>query len=170
MEAFIALTRLADLALEVTFLCGLQDHFNFFKLFWLVCYHKGINHHEEISQEGAFSIITVSNQLTQVSLCSSGWFFFSFSMKCQSVNIKFFIVVLQIPTFIHILDRKYHISTYHISIILFSSTIWWFHLRFFFNLKFFGDFIQKNLFIFYGLNISPNSLMQIDNKSPKEKN
>jgi len=36
-------------------------------------------------------------------------------------------VVLQISAFIHILDIKYHIRTYHMSLILFSSTIWWFH-------------------------------------------
>jgi len=66
-------------------------------------------------------------------------FTFSFFMKCQSGNI----VVLQISTFIHILDRKYDISPYHISIILFSSTIWQFHPRFFFDLKFFVNFIQN---------------------------
>jgi len=46
-------------------------------------------------------------------------------------------VVLQISAFIHILDRKYHIRTNHMSLILFSSTIWRFHPILFLNLKFF---------------------------------
>jgi len=57
-------------------------------------------------------------------------FFFSFYIKCQSGDINV-IVVLQISTYIHILNKKYHISTYQISIILFSYTIWRFHPNFF---------------------------------------
>jgi len=73
------------------------------------------------------------------------FFHFPWSIKVVMLNV---IVVLQISTSIHILDRKHHISTYHISIVLFSSTIWRFHQRIFLNLNFFGDFIPKNSIYF----------------------
>jgi len=63
--------------------------------------------------------------------------FFPFLMKCQSGDINV-IVVLQISKFIHMLDRKYYISTYCMSIILFSSTICRFHPKFLKVQSFFG--------------------------------
>jgi len=88
----------------------------------------------------------IETNISTIPQPNQGFFFhFPWSVK---VAILYVTMVLQISTFIYILDRKYHISTYHISIILFSSTIWRFHPRFFLNLKFFGNFIQ-NFTIFF---------------------
>jgi len=74
-------------------------------------------------------------------------FFFHFLRSAKVV--KYVLVVLRISTFIHILDRKYYISTYHMQKNLFSSTIWQFHPRHFFNSKFFGEKLH-NLLPFFG--------------------
>jgi len=71
-------------------------------------------------------------------------------------------VVLQISVFIHILDRKYHIHTYHMSLILFSSTIWQFHSSVFFSFKFSGEKIHNFLSFFsqiisFGYNLALES-------------
>jgi len=64
-------------------------------------------------------------------------------LRSATVAIWNFVVVLQISTFIHILNRKYHISTYHMmSIISFSFTIWRFQPIFFLVWIFFENFIQ----------------------------
>jgi len=74
-------------------------------------------------------------------------FYFLWSGKVAIINVT---MVLQISTFVHILDRKYHLSTYHISLILFSSTIWRFHLRFYLIWNFLAISSKILLFMFQG--------------------
>jgi len=108
---------------------------------------------------GQFFTITLVGAMRGSILLDHFFFHFLWSAKVVILNV---IVVLQILTFIYIIDTNYHINSYYISIILFSSIISWFHPRFFINLKFFGNFIQDSTFsiMFYRLNIGPITLVQ----------
>jgi len=80
-------------------------------------------------------------------------------MKCQPGDIKC-LVVLQISTFIYMLNREYHISTYYkMSVHPPSGN---FNKDFFFNLKFSGKKLHGLLpffrhFFFFGCNLAPKS-------------
>jgi len=70
------------------------------------------------------------------------------------------VLVFLISTFIYILDRKHYISTCHIlSIILFSSTSWYFHPTFFLNKL--ESMFSTMTFLCEGLGFTPGFLSRL---------
>jgi len=78
-----------------------------------------------LSKKSKQRIIIWRNRWQFVLSCWCRVFFhLLWSAKAMILNVT---MVLQISTFIRILDRKYHISTYNIFLIIFSFTIKQFH-------------------------------------------